>query len=363
MTTQDHVVGPDGHVDVDVLSDLVEGLLPPEAARAAEVHVASCADCRDTRDALREVRELLGGHTVEPMPDEVFAGIQEALARAAAEDARGDLAEPPSAAVVAPLPVQLPVQASPDLGALPPPVPRTRPEPPAEAPVIPLDRARRRRNRVLMAVAAAAAAAVLGVSLLTGPSDSDTSADSSTGVSGPVSEEQMSGAAPSVKSSATPPAAAAPGAQDNSEKAAAPSTGTEYTRTNIGSLARQLLTRQALTSGATTGGAGPAPRTDSAPGAAPGGKSSVAVLPVCVRNAVGTGTPLAAEQGRFEGRAVYVVVQPTADPRNVQVTVVDAACAALSTASDTPQTTRAPTEPAASLAATEVLYRATVPLG
>ncbi|NUU25466.1 MAG: hypothetical protein HOV68_28760, partial [Streptomycetaceae bacterium] len=116
MTAANPVVGPDGHVDVDVLSELVEGLLDDAARAEAEAHIAACDDCRETYAALVEVRDLLGAQPAEPMPEDVYAGIQSALADAARQDA------PPAE----PRPL--------DLGALPPPSPPSRPERPSAAP-------------------------------------------------------------------------------------------------------------------------------------------------------------------------------------------------------------------------------------
>ncbi|MGA4541182.1 anti-sigma factor family protein [Uniformispora flossi] len=87
MTAENRVVGPDGHVDVDFLADFAEGLLSGADAATAEAHIATCADCRATFDALAEVRTLLAGHPAEPMPADVYASIQDALADAAAADA------------------------------------------------------------------------------------------------------------------------------------------------------------------------------------------------------------------------------------------------------------------------------------
>ncbi|MYV98161.1 zf-HC2 domain-containing protein, partial [Streptomyces sp. SID3343] len=87
------------HIDVDILSDLVEGLLPTEREADLTPHLAGCAECRDTRDALAEIRELLGAQPVEPMPADVVARIDSALALAALPPPRP--AEAPRPAVPA----------------------------------------------------------------------------------------------------------------------------------------------------------------------------------------------------------------------------------------------------------------------
>jgi hypothetical protein len=60
VSTQPFGRAPDGHLDVEVVSDLVEGLLTPEQAASVEEHLGDCEPCRDVRDALAEIHGTLG---------------------------------------------------------------------------------------------------------------------------------------------------------------------------------------------------------------------------------------------------------------------------------------------------------------
>ncbi|MFB7472427.1 anti-sigma factor family protein [Kitasatospora sp. NPDC056184] len=82
------------HPEVDELADLAEDLLPPAEADALRRHLTGCAECRETVDALAEVRTLLGGAEFPPMPDDVAARIDAALAAAASEAAEPPLPAP-----------------------------------------------------------------------------------------------------------------------------------------------------------------------------------------------------------------------------------------------------------------------------
>jgi len=60
VSTQPFGRAPDGHLDVEAVSDLVEGLLTPEQAASVEEHLSQCEPCRDIRDALAEIHGTLG---------------------------------------------------------------------------------------------------------------------------------------------------------------------------------------------------------------------------------------------------------------------------------------------------------------
>ncbi|SHL65051.1 anti-sigma factor family protein [Actinacidiphila paucisporea] len=71
----------DPHPDVMAISDLMEGILPPERATVVRAHVESCVECAEVLASLREIQDLLGGMPEpEPMPVEVAARIDAALA-------------------------------------------------------------------------------------------------------------------------------------------------------------------------------------------------------------------------------------------------------------------------------------------
>ncbi|MET9396342.1 zf-HC2 domain-containing protein [Kitasatospora sp. NPDC002965] len=87
------------HPSVDELADLAEGLVEPaDAAGALRRHLADCAECRETADALAEVRTLLGAAEAPPVPADVAARIDAALAAAAAEQDESAAARDESAA-------------------------------------------------------------------------------------------------------------------------------------------------------------------------------------------------------------------------------------------------------------------------
>ncbi|MFE5326993.1 anti-sigma factor family protein [Embleya sp. NPDC056575] len=284
------------HIDVEVLSDLVEGLLTTAEAAALDAHLAECAECRDTRDALAEVRELLGGQPAEPMPADVIARIDDALALAALPPPRP--AEPPK-------PLPMPVSA-----VTPPRAPNTPPTrhgaPPAEHVVVPLDRARRRRRGPLLLIAAAAAAVALGVTIVVGTGDDGDSDHRSSAV--------KSNADASAPKAAAPPGTSGerPGANAEEHTPQTPLTASTaaprvYTAAGLADQVSLLLHR-----------ADRAPRE----------------LPACVAAAVGPDAPraLAADPGSYTGKPAWVVVLPGPSTDRVRVYIVDASCVPRSTA-------------------------------
>ncbi|MFI1384346.1 anti-sigma factor family protein [Embleya sp. NPDC020886] len=274
-----------GHIDVEVLSDLVEGLLTPEQASALDAHLAECAECRDTRDALAEVRELLGGQPVEPMPADVIARIDDALALAAL---------PP------PRPAEAPSVGMP-FGGPPAQAPPAAPHP-LDHNVVPLDAARRRRRRGPLLLAAAAVAAVaLGVTVLVGTGGDDKSA----GKPAAARDRSAASAPEPGKSASSGKADERPGAANSEAQPplkpsiAAPR---EYTAAGLPDQVSQLLRRTTAT--------------------------SLGDLPGCVAAAVGpdAARALAVDNGSYAGKPAWVVVlnDPSAD--RVRVYIVDASC-------------------------------------
>ncbi|WP_042384633.1 zf-HC2 domain-containing protein [Streptacidiphilus melanogenes] len=77
------------HPDVELLAEHAEELLPAEQSAELTAHLASCAECRETYDALVELTSLLGAEpTPGPMPEDVAARIDAALAAERAGDAQ-----------------------------------------------------------------------------------------------------------------------------------------------------------------------------------------------------------------------------------------------------------------------------------
>ncbi|WP_042415881.1 anti-sigma factor family protein [Streptacidiphilus anmyonensis] len=76
------------HPDADLLAEHAEELLTPEQSADLTAHLASCEECRETYDALVELTALLGAEPAPgPMPDDVAARIDAALAAERAADA------------------------------------------------------------------------------------------------------------------------------------------------------------------------------------------------------------------------------------------------------------------------------------
>ena len=70
-----------GHPDVAEISDLTEGLLPPDRSTAVRRHLDACGLCADVETSLEEIRGLLGSMPAPgSMPDDVAARIDAALA-------------------------------------------------------------------------------------------------------------------------------------------------------------------------------------------------------------------------------------------------------------------------------------------
>lgn len=70
-----------GHPDVAEISDLTEGLLPPDRTAGVQRHLDECELCADVRASLEEIRGLLGTLPgSQRMPDDVASRIDAALA-------------------------------------------------------------------------------------------------------------------------------------------------------------------------------------------------------------------------------------------------------------------------------------------
>lgn len=73
-----------GHLDLDALSELEEGLAEPTAAAAARSHLEVCSECRALLSRLRTTRALLSTLPPESMPPEVAARVEAATRQGAA---------------------------------------------------------------------------------------------------------------------------------------------------------------------------------------------------------------------------------------------------------------------------------------
>jgi anti-sigma factor RsiW len=66
MATQAFGRAPDEHLDIEVVDDLVEGLLTPEQAASVQTHLDQCPECRDVRNALADIRGVLRPQSLGP---------------------------------------------------------------------------------------------------------------------------------------------------------------------------------------------------------------------------------------------------------------------------------------------------------
>ncbi|MFD7241367.1 anti-sigma factor family protein [Streptomyces massasporeus] len=98
-----------GHPDVAEISDLAEGLLPPDRTTELRRHLDDCELCADVYSSLEEIRGLLGTLPGPPrMPADVAGRIDAALAAEALLNAAGP------EATESPEPVSAPGSASED---------------------------------------------------------------------------------------------------------------------------------------------------------------------------------------------------------------------------------------------------------
>jgi anti-sigma factor RsiW len=66
---------------VELLTDYLEGALPPAEAAAVEAHLAACAGCRRYLDQMRATIDALGSVPVETLSDEALDTLLDAFRR------------------------------------------------------------------------------------------------------------------------------------------------------------------------------------------------------------------------------------------------------------------------------------------
>lgn len=285
---------PGPHPSVEELADLAEGLIEDAAAVGAlHRHLSGCAECRETADALGEVRALLGGVEAPPMPTDVAARLDAALAEEAArrDTADGSRGAPGSTrGPAAPAPPSRPAAVAPPAratGATGPGRPRPR----------------RRRVGLLLGAVAALAAIGLGGALLY-PADS--------------------GSRTAISSAAAPSTADA-GHSSTGEHAL--SGGTEYRDDQLDAQVRKLLARSgAVVDSPPSGAARPsaaAPEAGRQPLISEPAPQAGRACPVPAG-----GTPLAVDHGTYAGSPVDVLVYPApGKPGEVDVYLRSPDCA------------------------------------
>ncbi|MFD7579624.1 hypothetical protein [Kitasatospora sp. NPDC059817] len=292
MTAHLSSSGPTGpaeaHPSVDELADLAEGLVESaDAARTLRRHLDDCAECRETADALGEVQALLGAVEAPPMPADVAARLDAALAAAAASAATEEEAEnAPLAASRAATPTLPPRAAA--APAAPPPRPAAPTGPGRPRP-------RRRRAGLLLGATAALAAIALGAALLLHPADQDDQ------------HPTLSAGAPASASLGT---GASPGTAQSPRADHAAGAGPTYRDDQLAAQIQQLLARSGTAPGLRpTGPAKPSAAmpadgrqeltTQASPPSSP---------PSC--QALAEGVPLATDHGSYAGAPVEVLVYP-----------------------------------------------------
>ncbi|QES28247.1 hypothetical protein DEJ47_19040 [Streptomyces venezuelae] len=303
-----------GHPDVAEISDLSEGLLSPSRTSDLRRHLDGCELCADVHASLEEIRGLLGTLPGPPrMPDDVAGRIDAALAAEALLDsttsagllAEGQASEPVSVASPAPASSSSPGSSS-SAGTR---VSRETTSNPASSggPDRPAGHARaatgpgrgsrsrgtRRRTAVLGAVFTAAAIGLGSLLIQTMGGDSD-------GTTGTASERQNSASS-------------------------------SFSGQKIGGRVADLLKKNGSDkTGGKTDTSTPSFDTRSSPESPEKNSPKTAVqvqVPECIQRGIGDRTPLAAEEGSYEGKRAYLVVVPhDTDSTKVSAYVVDAAC-------------------------------------
>ncbi|MFJ9815949.1 anti-sigma factor family protein [Streptomyces sp. NPDC101151] len=285
-----------GHPDVAEISDLTEGLLPPDRSADVRRHLEECELCADAHASLEEIRGLLGAVPAPPrMPADIVGRIDAALAAEAL----------PAAASPEALDVPVLVSGSDDADgedtggrvSRETSVPSDRPAGRPHASTGPgrkgRERGRRRRSVVLGAVLTAA---FLGAGSLVlqslGSDGSDraapgTSSASATAFSGDSVQSQVKGLLATKKDTHRGSDSGRPRSGVDSEQNSPASTQSANT----------LIQTQPS-------------------------------VPDCVRQAINGGDDvLGAKTGTYAGKSAYLVVLPDADDTTrVTAYVVDAAC-------------------------------------
>ncbi|MEU6596216.1 anti-sigma factor family protein [Streptomyces flaveolus] len=292
-----------GHPDVAEISDLTEGLLPPDRGTAVRRHLDACEECADVYTSLGEIRGLLGSVPApERMPDDVVERITVALAteaplNAGGEDIAGDVSREtsPATALSAAHPAgHSTVPATDHPADRPAGRPRAGTGPGRKGP----QRGRRRGRLVLGAVLTAA---VLGAGGLIVTSLGDSSDQTTAHGTPTASAHTFSG---------------------------------DSVQNQVHAL---LITKKDLPPDSAKPKLGGDGGSDT-PGSTEGPNTllqTAVPVPDCVRQALTQGADvLGAKTGTYAGKAAYlVVVTDTHDTKRVTAYVVDAACVHQQTAS------------------------------
>ncbi|MFF2021897.1 anti-sigma factor family protein [Streptomyces sp. NPDC058171] len=291
-----------GHPAVEEISDLTEGLLPPDRAASLRLHLDACPECTELYASLEEIRLLLeAADDPGPMPDDVVSRVEAAL-----------VAEAPATRAESPDPIAAVSEPSERVSretALPSKGPgRTQPQRPAghgRGGTGPgrTDRGRSRRIRTaafgtVLAAAALGLGSLLVQSMDGGNNDQGAAPTNRTAstpeMHGSFSKDNLQGRVDELLKKESPAA--------NSAETDAPSLGTA------------------------SGEEPPAPHTPFRDGGA--GTLTTVHVPECVQQGIGrTGQALASEEGTYGNKAALLVVMPhVTDTHQVSAYVVDTTC-------------------------------------
>jgi anti-sigma factor RsiW len=281
--------GTDPHPEVTELSDLTEGLLPPDRSAAVREHLADCEVCAEVLSALEEIRDALGTLPgPQRIPADVAGRIDAALAAEALLDSTtADVPRETSTDPVGPSEAGVPRGTS------------TGPAGRSTAPAGPGRPDGRRpsglrnpRNWRRGLLATAACVAVAGLGYLVSQADSGSANnDAASTKSDTAAGRQADPIADQVRRLlATAPHQKPPVAPNNSGASPMVTGGAGHTTAN-----------------------GPASPTS---------------VPACVLAGTGhTDPPLAAQRTPYQGTDAYLVVLPQpGDNKEVDAFVVDASC-------------------------------------
>ncbi|WP_251094140.1 zf-HC2 domain-containing protein [Streptomyces sp. Caat 7-52] len=286
-----------GHPDVEEISDLTEGLLPPGRSADIRRHLLTCEPCTDVHASLEELRGLLGSVSeTERMPDDVADRLDAALAAEALFGGAAPGSADAHVAAVGPSGHERDddgVRRVSRETSRPTDRPAGRPQASVGPRRTGREGGRRRRRAVLGAVLTAA---VLGAGSLVLQMRGDHSSDTTAHGEPTPSAETFSG-------------------------------------TSVESRVKDLLTAKKK---AQRESEGPKHRSDIAPeqNTPPSTKHAGTLLqiepaiPDCIRHAINnSGDALAAETGTYSGKSAYLVVVPdTGDSARITAYVIDATC-------------------------------------
>ncbi|MFF3642938.1 anti-sigma factor family protein [Streptomyces sp. NPDC002564] len=290
-----------GHPEVTEISDLTEGLLSPSRTSDVRRHLDGCELCADVYASLEEIRGMLGTLPGPPrMPDDVAGRIDAALAAEALLDsaALDDLPAEGTASDAAPEPaIASPTAAHVSRETSTAPASPKATDRPAGRPRAATGpgrggrlRGMHRRTTVLGAVLTAAAIGLGTLLIQTVGNDSG----ETTGASAKHDD-----------------------------------TASTFAEDKLQGRVTDLLDKNGVhESGGKSDSSTPSFDTRSSPESPEKNAPLRAVqVPECIQRSLGDRTPLAAEEGSYEGKPAYLVVVPhDSDSTKVSAYVVDAAC-------------------------------------